>query len=60
VLGPVDRSSTEVGGHVTDKRLALGYLIEGKVAEFEALDRLVITIMEELCVLANVPFVVTG
>ena len=60
VLGPVDSSSAEVGRHVTHKRLAFGNLIEGEVAELEALDRFVVTVMEEFCVLANVPFVVTG
>ena len=60
VLGPVDSSGTEVGGHVSDKRLALRYLIVGEVVELESLDRLVVTVMEELRVWANVPFLMTG
>jgi len=60
VLGPVDGSGTEVGGHVSDKRLALRDLVVGEVVELESLDRLVVTIMEELRIWINVPFFVTG
>ena len=60
VLAPVDGSRAEVRGHVADEGLSSGHLIKGELAELEALDGLVVTVVEELGVCVNVPVVGQG
>ena len=55
VLAPIDGLGHEVGGHVGDEDLSLGHLVVWEIMEFEALDSLVVTVVEELGVGGNIP-----
>ena len=55
VLRPVDWLRAEVAGHVADEGLAFGHLVMSELMELEALDSLVVTVVEELGLSVDVP-----
>ena len=55
VLRPVDRLRAEVAGHVGDEDLSSGHLVVSELVELEALDGLVVTVVEELGLGVDVP-----
>lgn len=55
VLGPVDGLSAEIARHIADESLASRDLLEGELCELEALDGLVVTVMEKLGISIDVP-----
>lgn len=55
VLRPVDWLRAEVAGHVADEGLASGHLVVSELVELEALDGLVVTVVEELGLSVDIP-----
>ena len=55
ILGPVNRLGHEVARHVGDENLAFRHLVKWEVLELKALDGLVVTVVEVLCVGGHVP-----
>ena len=57
ILRPVDGLAAEVGGHVRNEDLVLRDLVVWELVELKALDRLVVAVVEELGILADLPLV---
>ena len=56
ILGPVDRLTAEVRWHIADQCLTSRHPVMRKLGKFKALNRLVVTVMEILCVCIDIPF----
>jgi len=56
VLRPINRLSHDVRRHITNNSLALRYTIEGEVvAKLNALDCLIVTVVEEFGIRVDIP-----